>query len=126
MRIRVIAGNSCFDQSIGGRSRLIKETVESERKDEAGTNANVVVASAFELSAAELRPPLSLPELQICSAKRAFYAVRRRIRADRQNGPTTFGVRECLIDPARYPAQLCADIQTRQARVPDCARRLDQ
>src|SRR5262245_17182554 len=112
MRIRVIAGDRCFDQSVGGCSRLVQETGESERKDAAGTNANVVVASAFELSAAEFRPPLSLPDGQIWGAKRAFYAVRRRLRAARQNGLTAVGVRDRLIDPAGYPAQLCVYIQT--------------
>ncbi len=60
------------------------------------------------------------------SAKPAFHAVRRRMRAARQNSLTAVGVRERLIDSARHPAQRCAYIQTRQPRVPDCARRLDQ
>src|SRR5882672_12500961 len=113
MHIRVIAGNSRFDQSVGGCSRLLKETGESQRKDAAGTNDHVIVASAFELSAAQLRPPLSLPDGHIRSAKPAFHAVRQRMRAARQNGPTAFGVLERLVDPARHPAKRCAYIQTR-------------
>src|SRR4029077_16554294 len=100
MHVRVIAGDSCFDQSVGGCSRLIKETGESQRKDAAGTNDNVVVASAFELSAAQFRPPLRLPDGHIGSAKRAFHAVRRRMRVARQNGLTAVRVLERLVDPA--------------------------
>ena len=86
----------------------------------------MVVASALELSAAQLRPSLRLPNSEIRRTKPAFHPVRRRVQGVSQNSLTDFDIADRVFNSPSHPAQRRDHIQIRKPCVSGGDRGLDQ